>query len=685
LFYSPFSFSPFLLSIEVGGHLTEDTTWSPENNPYIVVDNIFIDENVTLTIEPGTIVKFNTANMVNGDFYYDDGYTEAKFMLVRGKLAAVGTKQDSIIFTRNSEEDDQRWGIIIFMPESDSTSIFKHCKFEYSHFIRLVLGGAYYAGAVSFSNAKATIAKCLFKNFDNFYQAPYCNAIYCISQSSPIIYKNIFTRDDNIEYPGVAVYIVWQNNSQPQIFYNTFINVPGIYIAVLNPNQPQITVAYNTFINSSYGIISDESNLYIYKNNFYNCNLSIDTYNDTAIIKQNIIEGGGGIEADGTITITENTITNVGGAILTWDGSHCIISNNVIANNGAGIYNSESNNYVYNNLIIYNEGMGIVDHAFNTFFANNVIAYNGEHGFLNSGSTQLLNNILWYNYEGDFSSDYTGNISIGYCCIEDGVPEWATDLGGNITENPQFVDPENGDFHLLPISPCIDTGTPDTTGYFIPPFDLDYAFRIWDGDNNGDAIIDMGCYEFGAMYIGGIAGQVTLNNGDGFVPLTRIEINGKIAYPDTNGYYDVNLLLGVYELTATLEGYDSVIISDIEILEGEVTIVNFEMNSNVGVDDNIVSDMSGFELTNYPNPVQTSTTISFSLRQLADAEKVELKIYNIKGQLVKQFKIQNYKLKINEVVWDGKDENGKPVANGLYFCKLSADRKELIKKMIILR
>lgn len=31
---------------------------------------------------------------------------------------------------------------------------------------------------------------------------------------------------------------------------------------------------------------------------------------------------------------------------------------------------------------------------------------------------------------------------------------------GNINENPLFVDPENGDFHLQIGSPCIDTGSP---------------------------------------------------------------------------------------------------------------------------------------------------------------------------------------------------------------------------------
>jgi hypothetical protein len=354
-------------------------------------------------------------------------------------------------------------------------------------------------------------------------------------------------------------------------------------------------------------------------------------------------------------------------------------------NNLTGIINSYNTSIISNNLIINNENYGIKCSGYDLapLIINNIIA-NCYRGIRSKADSYIINNIF-YNIE-DYIISYNHapgiNFSVGNCCLPDSIEDDYIDLGGNLIADPQFVDPENGDFHLLPTSPCIDTGTPDTTGYFIPPFDLDYAFRIWDGDNNGESIIDMGCYEFGAIYIGGIAGQVTLNNGDGFVPLTRIDINGEIAYPDTNGYYDVNLLPGVYELTATLEGYDNVIISDIEILEGEVTIVNFEMNSNVGVDDNTVSEMSVFELSNYPNPFNPSTSISFSI---PSASKVEVSIYNIKGQKIKTL-VNSYMEKgTHNVVWDGKDANNKNISSGLYFYKLTIGKEISVKKMLLLR
>ncbi|MBT6993915.1 MAG: hypothetical protein HN952_03060, partial [Candidatus Cloacimonetes bacterium] len=57
--------SSFLIGIEVGGHLTEDTTWGPENNPYLVTENLYVDDDVTLTILPGTEIKINAAPLTN--------------------------------------------------------------------------------------------------------------------------------------------------------------------------------------------------------------------------------------------------------------------------------------------------------------------------------------------------------------------------------------------------------------------------------------------------------------------------------------------------------------------------------------------------------------------------------------------------------------------------------------------
>ena len=215
-----------LFSIDVQGHITEDTTWSPANNPYIVIDNIFVDPNITLTILPGTVVKFNTSTYPIGDYEYGDGYTEAKFMKVSGKLKAEGTAQDSIIFTKNCEETDRRWGVIIFDYLSEDDSILKHCMIEYSYYIRLMFAGDQYWGGVSLSNAQVTISNCSFKNFKY--------GIHGFYDSEPIIYCNYFTSDENNIAPGIGIYFRDNIGTKPFIFYNRFINCDGINFYEVN-------------------------------------------------------------------------------------------------------------------------------------------------------------------------------------------------------------------------------------------------------------------------------------------------------------------------------------------------------------------------------------------------------------------------------------------------------------------
>ncbi len=90
-------------------------------------------------------------------------------------------------------------------------------------------------------------------------------------------------------------------------------------------------------------------------------------------------------------------------------------------------------------------------------------------------------------------------------------------------------------------------------------------------------------------------------------------------------------------------------------------------------------------LTNYPNPFSISTTISFLATSLryATPRQAEIKIYNIKGQLVKQLSIDNRQ---SSIIWAGKDENGRQLSNGIYFYQLSSENVESeIRRMILLR
>ena len=125
--------------------------------------------------------------------------------------------------------------------------------------------------------------------------------------------------------------------------------------------------------------------------------------------------------------------------------------------------------------------------------------------------------------------------------------------------------------------------------------------------------------------------------------------------------------------TATLDEYQA----KVRELESQFSFYPKKQDSNTTpVTGNIVM------LSNYPNPFNPTTTISFDIANESD---VSITVYNIKGQKVK--KLINDQLTAGEhsVIWNGKDNNNKNVASGIYFYKISAGKSSAIKKMLLLK
>jgi len=85
---------------------------------------------------------------------------------------------------------------------------------------------------------------------------------------------------------------------------------------------------------------------------------------------------------------------------------------------------------------------------------------------------------------------------------------------------------------------------------------------------------------------------------------------------------------------------------------------------------------------NAPNPCRTVTKISYALPVVS---VVILKVYNISGQLVKTLVAGRQEPGYYSVNWDGKDNQGKQVANGVYLYRLSAGTFTGTKKTVMLR
>ena len=127
---------------------------------------------------------------------------------------------------------------------------------------------------------------------------------------------------------------------------------------------------------------------------------------------------------------------------------------------------------------------------------------------------------------------------------------------------------------------------------------------------------------------------------------------------------------GPWELAADLSLYDAAgdfkiraIVSYTGIEESELVPVEIALNQN------------------FPNPVTQQATISYVIPQQA---KVKLKIYDITGKVVKTLLNNIQSAGVNKVLWDRKNQNGRPVSSGLYFYTLTIGNRSLTKTMIVL-
>jgi len=221
------------------------------------------------------------------------------------------------------------------------------------------------------------------------------------------------------------------------------------------------------------------------------------------------VEGGGlfvdtenaATELSDTI-IADNNTTYAAGVEFYSDSGEISLSNNLIANNtateaagGLTIFTSSSPVLLTNNTFAANAVLNP-----STVYGGGAIYLADGYGFY---EITLLNNIFWNNsaaFGADLLIDDPASTAVSafYNYLDPEKISGALAANANNTEfNPAhilFVDPAAENYHLLPDAVCVDAGTNLADGLL--NHDFEGQTRIEDGDNNGEAVVDMGADEF---------------------------------------------------------------------------------------------------------------------------------------------------------------------------------------------
>jgi hypothetical protein len=174
--------------------------------------------------------------------------------------------------------------------------------------------------------------------------------------------------------------------------------------------------------------------------------------------------GSNGIEiSDCQVELNNCTITNNDdhGIYLSSAGK-ARLSNSLISRNSEnGLYIYGGTVYLTNSIVSYNSEGGILlfSGLDSLSLLNSVVAQNSKRGILSFDAiVQIRNSII---YSNDMPSDNSGGeITIDYSAFEEENWSGGYTGTGNISQNPLFQD--NTLFTLSPLSPCVDSGDPDS-------------------------------------------------------------------------------------------------------------------------------------------------------------------------------------------------------------------------------
>jgi outer membrane protein assembly factor BamB len=87
---------------------------------------------------------------------------------------------------------------------------------------------------------------------------------------------------------------------------------------------------------------------------------------------------------------------------------------------------------------------------------------------------------------------------------------------------------------------------------------------------------------------------------------------------------------------------------------------------------------------NSPNPFNPSTTVSYSVPE-GEPTPVSLKIYDLRGRLVRTLVDETREAGEYSVIWEGKDASGRMVSSGVYLYRIKAGDFVQTRKMVLLK
>ena len=273
-------------TLAANSHLVQRDVTGIPNVTYLLLNEVNVPVNLTLTIDPGIVIKcpnYYSAITVAGALIANGGSGSNQIIFTSSKDDNHGNPKDTNKDGTQTNPIRGDWSGIIFEGTSDNTKcLLNNCQVKYAS-----MSGRYYTqyisgGAVTTVNASPTITNCVIK--DNTY------GLFAFQASNPVVQNTEFT---NALYTPIALSI----SANPTFTNITFVNNGWTALGIIGE-----TVGINGalgkrnvagFTNICYVLLGDLT-----------ISSGIDvTFSPGIVMKmQNNIYVNGGFKADGLVT-----------------------------------------------------------------------------------------------------------------------------------------------------------------------------------------------------------------------------------------------------------------------------------------------------------------------------------------------------------------------------------------------
>ncbi len=190
-----------------------------------------------------------------------------------------------------------------------------------------------------------------------------------------------------------------------------------------------------------------------------------------------------------------------------------------------------------------------------------------------------------------------------------------------------------------------------------------------------------------------LSGKLALSSGAPITVRPVVHIAGNVVDSvtvDEAGNFSFGALTeGDYILRAELDGRELTLERSSFRLSGgeggEVSLGRVKIMDGGPSGPSLPSAAQPLLYQNMPNPFNPSTTITFDLPGGGKAERVSLRVYDLRGALVRVLVDEDLTEGRHSVQWGGIDAQGRAVASGMYFYRMEAGGRSLVRKMILLK